>query len=160
MDRTFCEGGYSMKKAINAGGGDLSPSMKKDEYQNINISQKMTNIQEHKKKQIVVVLNSDHIGTDELELGKDLMKRFIYSLNSLDYLPKTILLYNSGAKLSCLGSASIGDLQGLADQGVEILTCGDSLAYYKLKNKLAVGSITDMYTIVEKQMYADLVVKP
>lgn len=35
-------------------------------------------------------------------------------------------------------------------QGVEDLTCGTCLDYYNLKDKLAVGSVTNMYTIVEK----------
>ena len=35
-------------------------------------------------------------------------------------------------------------------QGVEILTCGTCLNFYGLTDKLAVGGVTNMYTIVEK----------
>ena len=45
-------------------------------------------------------------------------------------------------------------------QGVEILTCGTCLNYYGLTDKLAVGSVTDMYTIVERLSGAQKVVKP
>ena len=33
--------------------------------------------------------------------------------------------------------------------GVEVLSCGTCLDYYNLKDKLQVGTVTNMYTIVE-----------
>jgi peroxiredoxin family protein len=45
-------------------------------------------------------------------------------------------------------------------QGVEILTCGTCLNFYGLTEKLAVGSVTNMYTIVEKMNGADRIIKP
>ena len=35
------------------------------------------------------------------ELGKVLMKGFIYALSQLEELPKTILFYNGGATITC-----------------------------------------------------------
>lgn len=43
---------------------------------------------------------------------------------------------------------------------MEILTCGTCLDFYGLKDKLAVGEVTNMYVIVEKMTGADLIVKP
>ena len=43
---------------------------------------------------------------------------------------------------------------------MEILTCGTCLNFYGLTDKLAVGGVTNMYEIVEKQMKATLVVRP
>ena len=51
------------------------------------------------------------------------------------------------------------DLKNMEAQGVEILTCGTCLDYYNLKDKLAVGSVTNMYTIVEKLANADKIIK-
>ena len=48
----------------------------------------------------------------------------------------------------------------LEAQGVEIMTCGTCLNFYGLTEKLAVGSVTNMYTIVEKLTQAGNVVKP
>jgi hypothetical protein len=48
----------------------------------------------------------------------------------------------------------------MAARGVEILTCGTCLDFYQLKDKLAVGGVTNMYDIVERQMKASLVLKP
>ncbi|MDD4089467.1 MAG: sulfurtransferase-like selenium metabolism protein YedF [Tissierellia bacterium] len=109
---------------------------------------------------IILVLSSDKMGEGDEELGHILMKGFIYALTEQDVLPKTILLYNNGAKLSVEGSDSLGDLKTLESQGVEILTCGTCLNYYGLSEKLAVGTVTNMYVIAEKKMKASMIVQP
>ena len=43
----------------------------------------------------------------------------------------------------------ISDLKKLEEAGVEIISCGLCLDYYKLKEELKVGGITNMYRIVE-----------
>lgn len=43
-------------------------------------------------------------GRGDDKLGKMLMKGFVYALTQLEELPQTILLFNSGAYLSCEGS--------------------------------------------------------
>ncbi|ETA80123.1 sulfurtransferase-like selenium metabolism protein YedF [Youngiibacter fragilis] len=108
----------------------------------------------------VVVLSSDKMGEGDEKLGRTLMKGFIYALTEQDILPKTILLYNNGAKLSVHGSDSLPDLKLLESQGVEILTCGTCLNFYGITEKLGVGSVTNMYVIAEKQMKAAKIVKP
>ena len=50
--------------------------------------------------------------------------------------------------------------KGLEAQGVEILTCGTCLNHYGLTEELAVGGVTNMYSIVEKLAGAGKVVKP
>lgn len=111
-------------------------------------------------KGMTVVLSSGQMGQGDEALGKLLMKGFLYALTQQDKLPGTILLYNGGAKLSCEGSDSLGDLKELEAQGVEILTCGTCLNHYGLGDKLAVGSITNMYEIVERMTGAKKIVRP
>lgn len=108
----------------------------------------------------VVVISSDRMGEGEEELGKVLIKGYIYALTQLETLPKTILFYNKGAYLTCEGSASLEDLKSLEAQGVEIFTCGTCLNYYGLSEKLQVGSITNMYVIADTMAKAGKVVKP
>ena len=108
----------------------------------------------------VVVISSSYMGTGDDELGAVLMKGFIYALSQQDELPKTILFYNSGAKLACEMSPTLEDLMSLEANGVEILTCGTCLNHYGLTGKLKVGGVTNMYVITEKMMQADLIVKP
>ena len=64
-------------------------------------------------------------------------------------MPSTNMFYNGGAKVTTEGSVSIEDLKNMEAQGVEIRTCGTCLNYYGLTDKLAVGSVTNMYDIVE-----------
>lgn len=108
----------------------------------------------------VVVIASDQMGEGAEELGKTLLKAFVFSLTQQDKLPKTILLYNGGAYLTCEGSPMLEDLKALEAEGVEILTCGTCLNFYGLTEKLAVGSVTNMYAIAEKMLGAGNVVKP
>ncbi len=108
----------------------------------------------------VVVVSSDRMGSGKDELGKILIKGFIFAVTQLDTLPKTMLFYNGGATLTTEGSDSLADLKSLEAQGVEIMTCGTCLDYYGLKDKLAVGSVTNMYSIVETMAKAGRIIKP
>lgn len=108
----------------------------------------------------VVVVSSDRMGSGNDELGKVLIKGFIFAVTQLDTLPKTMLFYNGGATLTTEDSDSLEDLKSLEAQGVEIMTCGTCLDYYGLKDKLAVGTVTNMYSIVETMTKAGRIVRP
>ena len=112
------------------------------------------------KKNTVVVISSKAMGHGGDELGTALMKGFIFALSQQETLPTTILFYNGGANIPVEGSVSLEDLKNMEAQGVEILTCGTCLNFYGLTEKLAVGEVTNMYTIVEKMTGADLIIKP
>ena len=111
-------------------------------------------------KKTVVVIDTNLMGRGNDELGKVLMKGFIYALTQQDVLPSKIVFYNGGATLTCEGSDSLEDLQSLEAQGVEIVTCGTCLNYYEMSDKLKVGTVTNMYDICETMVTADLIVKP
>ena len=108
----------------------------------------------------VVVVSSDRMGSGNDELCKVLIKGFIFAVTQLDTLPKTMLFYNGGATLTTEDSDSLEDLKSLEAQGVEIMTCGTCLDYYGLKDKLAVGTVTNMYSIVETMAKAGRIVRP
>lgn len=112
------------------------------------------------KRNLVVVIASDQMGEPEEELGKILMKGFIFALAQQDILPKTILFYNSGARLTTTGSESLEDLKNLEAEGVEIMTCGTCLKYLGIEKELQVGTVSNMYDIAEKMVGADLIVRP
>lgn len=97
----------------------------------------------------VVAISSDEMGGTDRELGTKLMNSFIYSLTEQDVLPKAIVCYNAGVKMTSENEKSIEDLKKLKDAGVEILSCGLCLNYYGLTEKLQVGEVTNMYRIVE-----------
>lgn len=108
----------------------------------------------------VVVVSSDRMGSGNDELGRVLLKGFLFAVTQLETLPETMLFYNGGATLTCEGSDSLEDLKSLEDQGVRIMTCGTCLDYYGLKEKLAVGTVTNMYSIVETMADASKIIRP
>lgn len=109
---------------------------------------------------MLVVISSDMMGSGDEKLGKTLLKAFVFALTRQDVLPQTILCYNRGAFVTCEGSECIEDLKMLEAEGVEIFTCGTCLDYYGIKEKLEVGSVTNMYDIVEKMERAGKIIRP
>ena len=107
----------------------------------------------------VIAIGTNCMGSGDDSLGATLMKGYLYAVSQQEELPKTILFYNGGAKLTVEGSVSVEDLKNMEAQGVEILTCGTCLNFYGLGDKLAVGSVTNMYTIVEKLTSASKVIR-
>lgn len=112
------------------------------------------------KKNLVIQVSSDAMGAGSDELGRNLMKAFIYAVTQQDELPATMLFYNGGAHLTCEGSPALDDLKALAEQGVEIFTCGTCLNHYGIADKLAVGEVTNMYVICQKLEQASNIVRP
>ena len=96
-----------------------------------------------------IFISSDKMGEGNDELGKVLIKGFIYTLTECKPYPKYIIFVNSGVKLTTENEATVENLKILEESGVEILSCGTCLDYYGLKENVQVGYITNMYTIVE-----------
>ena len=108
----------------------------------------------------VVVVPSNVMGHGDDVLGDALIKAFVFALTQQDDLPDCMLFYNGGVKLTCEGSPVLDDLNKLATAGVEIFSCGTCLKHYGIEEKLAVGEVTNMYVIVEKQLQAGVIVRP
>ncbi|MCA9765159.1 MAG: sulfurtransferase-like selenium metabolism protein YedF [Carnobacterium sp.] len=106
---------------------------------------------EPKQQPYIVSIHSEIIGTGSKDLGTTLMKSFFFSLSEQEKLPDKILFYNGGAKLTAKGSPILQDLQAMASDGVEILTCGICVEFFELEDQLMVGEATNMYRIVELQ---------
>ena len=123
-------------------------------------TEEITCAMDSRKKGMLVVLSSNTMGTGDAKLGTSLMKAFVFALTKQDQLPETILCYNTGAYLTCEGADTLEDLKLLESEGVTVLTCGTCLDFYGLKEKLAVGGVTNMYDIVERMEKATLTVKP
>ena len=111
-------------------------------------------------KGAVVVISANTMGGGEEQLGKTLMKAFIFALTNVSALPEHIIFYNSGAYLACEGSDSLEDLKNLEKAGVKISVCGTCLNFYGLTDKLQVGSVSNMYDIAETLTSARLIIRP
>ena len=117
-------------------------------------------VMDSRRKGMLVALSANTMGTGDPRLGTSLMKAFVFALTRQDQLPDTILCYNTGAYLTCEGADTLEDLKLLESEGVTILTCGTCLDFYGLKEKLAVGGVTNMYDIVERLENASRIIKP
>ena len=149
------------KMAASEGGNVTSEKIADKEYKITIVLEGAAKAEEEAADEnLVVVVSSDRMGVGNDDLGKVLIKGFIFAVTQLEKLPKTMLFYNGGATLTAEGSDSLGDLKHLEEQGVEILTCGTCLNYYNLSDKLQVGSVTNMYSIVEKMAGADKIIRP
>ena len=109
---------------------------------------------------LVIAVDTAVMGRGNDELGRVLMKGFLFAVTQLPVLPKTMLFYNGGVLLTTEGSDSLEDLRSLEAQGVTIKSCGTCLNYYNLTDKLAVGEVTNMYDIAETLSGAAKVIKP
>lgn len=101
-------------------------------------------------KDLTVAFASDTMGKGSEELGKILIKSFVYTLTEATPYPSTLIFYNGGVHLTCEGSEVLEDLKKLEEEGVEIISCGTCLDFFGIKDKLQVGEISNMYTIYEK----------
>jgi selenium metabolism protein YedF len=106
----------------------------------------------------VVVISSVVLGRGDEDLGRLLMQSFLGTLAQAESLPRKILLINSGVKLACEGSPVLDSLMAIEKRGVEIAACGTCLDYYGLRERLCVGSVTNMYSIVSALAEAEKVI--
>ena len=106
-------------------------------------------------KDRVVAFTKDKLGEGNDELGKVLIKGYIYTLTELEKKPKKLLFLNGGILLTTGDSETIEDLKKLESMGVEILSCGTCLDYYGLADELKVGEVANMYLIADAMNEAE-----
>jgi selenium metabolism protein YedF len=105
-----------------------------------------------------VLILSESIGRGDEELGRVLMKNFLYSLARNSEKPSTVMLMNEGVRLACEGSDSLDDLRLLVESGVAVKACGTCLDYLHIMDSLAVGEVGTMSASVEALLGGDEIV--
>lgn len=157
----------NLTKFANVQDFPVSSSKVSDDEFHVNISKGEKAVEEeevicepNKKDNFVIVISSDKMGEGNEVLGHKLLKAFIFAVTKQDKLPKTMLFYNMGAHMTCEGSEVLEDLKLLESEGVEIMTCGTCLDFYGIKEKLCVGTVTNMYDIAETMEKASKIIKP
>ena len=113
---------------------------------------------ETKEDSTVIVITTDKLGQGAEDLGKVLIKSYTYALAETTPLPKAVMFLNSGVKLTAEGSEVAENIKKLENSGVEIISCGTCLDFYQLKDKLQVGIVGNMYSIIEKMNSAGKVI--
>jgi tRNA 2-thiouridine synthesizing protein A len=107
----------------------------------------------------VVVFASDRMGDGDPALGAVLMRAFCQSLVQMP-VPQKLLFYNRGVFLTLKDSPVLPELRGLQEMGVGLLVCGTCLDFYKVREQMAVGQVSNMFTILETQMQAGRIIQP
>ena len=98
-----------------------------------------------------VFIGKDVVGDGDHELGYNLMKMAIYTLNQAEVAPMNLLFMNAGVKLLCGDEAQIIDsVKEMMDKGTDVLVCGTCLNYYGITDDLKVGEVSNMYDILER----------
>lgn len=108
-----------------------------------------------------VVIDDNQMGNGDSNLGKNLLKSFFYALTEQDILPTCLIFYNNGVHITAEENTITEDLKKLTEAGVRVLTCGLCLDYYGYdKEKISIGSVTNMYEIVKLMRSSNRIVNP
>lgn len=112
-------------------------------------------------KKIVVVVRQEGLGSvgpqDRL-FGRDMLDRFLHTLEGQALKPHAICFYTEGVKLTCEESPILFSLRLLEKMGVRIVSCTSCLEYYGLGSKLSIGEKGTMKDIVQLTIEADSVI--
>jgi selenium metabolism protein YedF len=107
-----------------------------------------------------ICINSNSMGRGNEELGSILIKALINTIKDTAPLPGAMVFYNSGILLALRDSPVIDSLRALEKAGVKLLICGTCLDYFKKKEELGAGRVSNMYDILQTLSDAGHVVYP
>ena len=108
----------------------------------------------------VILFRSDLMGSGPAELGEVLLGAFLKTLLCEGRLPREMLFVTDGVKLVCEGSRHLDTLRALASAGVSLKACGTCLDYFRLKEKVASGEVSNMSAIAAALFSAKRVIEP
>ena len=103
---------------------------------------------------LLLVVPDRVMGRGDKELGEILVRGFFHTLGELESRPDTIIFFNAGVWLTVDDSPVLEDLQALEAEGVSMLVCGTCLNHFDIKDRLAVGLVSNMYDIAEAMLGA------
>ena len=112
------------------------------------------------KETVVVYIASETMGHGDTELGRSLMATYLDTLSHVARDLDTVIFVNGGVKCTVEGSPVLESVKNLQSAGVKILSCGTCLNHFGLKERLHVGDVTNMYSIIEMTLAAEKLLKP
>lgn len=110
------------------------------------------------KETLAYLFDADFIGTNR-ELGKVLVNGFLNAITALPRRDSKIIFLSNGVKLTVKGSYVLEALRRLVDAGFEILICGTCLDFFKVRDKVQVGTVSNALEIMETLTRANKVIK-
>jgi intracellular sulfur oxidation DsrE/DsrF family protein len=106
----------------------------------------------------VVVVNNESFGGDDRDLGGKLMGIFLTKLRMTEKLPDAIVFFNSGVRLLTKDSAVRPSIEGLIEDGVDLLACGTCVKHYEMDEADVTGHVSNMQEIVGILLKANSVI--
>ncbi|MFZ2287530.1 MAG: sulfurtransferase-like selenium metabolism protein YedF [Bacteroidales bacterium] len=112
------------------------------------------------RRNTVVAITSERMGTGDDELGTKLMISFFRTLVMLEPAPSSVVFYNAGVKMALDESPVLEHIKELTEKGTGIYICTTCINHFGIKDHLHVGSFSDMYQIMNILKDADHIIRP
>ncbi len=150
----------NVKRFLVSKGFTTATIKENDTYHVRGILDRKPNDASNETEKLLVYIDGETMGRGNDELGKILIGAFLKTLKELETPPWRIIFINTGVKLVSQESEYIGILKEIMFSGAEILSCGTCLDFFKLKDKIAVGRISNMFEILSSFTEATKVIRP
>lgn len=111
-------------------------------------------------RKTVVAVSSQRMGSGDDDLGTKLMLSFFRTLVMLEPAPAAVVFYNTGVRLAMDDSPALEHIRELAEKGTSIFICTTCINHFGIRERLPVGSFSDMYQIVNILRDADHIIRP
>lgn len=108
-----------------------------------------------REKLLAILVAHDILGGNDKELGEVLMKAFLGCISKLSHQPAVIAFMNEGVKLVLPESSACEYIKELEKAGTKILVCGTCTTHFNITDKIAVGTVSNMFEIMEMITGAD-----
>ncbi|MDY0002436.1 MAG: sulfurtransferase-like selenium metabolism protein YedF [Polyangia bacterium] len=112
------------------------------------------------KKNLVVYVASEGMGIGDEGLGRTLMAAFLDTMAQWTGELSHVIFVNGGAKLAVKGSPVLDQIRQLEEMGATVLVCGTCLRHFGIQDELAVGSLSNMFAILEVLTSAGRIIRP
>ena len=109
---------------------------------------------------LVAYVASTGMGQGDDELGAIHMAAFLDTLSQFRGELTHVILVNGGARLAVEGSPVLDHLRQLEEVGARVLVCGTCLRHFGIEDRLAVGSVSNMFAILETLTRARRTIRP
>ena len=113
-----------------------------------------------RRRNTVVAVTSEKMGSGDDGLGAKLMVTFFRTLVMVEPAPASVVFYNSGVKLAMDNSPVLDFIKELLAKGTSVYLCTTCINHYGIKDRLPVGSFSDMYQILNLLNDADHIIRP
>ena len=109
------------------------------------------------KARLAVLVAGKTLGREDKELGEVLIKGFLGTLSKLETPPAVLALMNEGVKLALSDASTCDHLKDLERAGTKILVCGTCTNHFGITERVGVGTVSNMFEILEAVTGADKV---